>query len=160
MPCGFDRFGACAIAVGKEPRARTCQQPLQLFCGRDAARESEAAGKSRCRSGMRFRSSLTTMGCGHTFRSRIATNGNSSSLPTRPEWLAAQPVCKLAAALKSPEPPKRNSLTTMGYGDIVPVTDIERIFTLGVALIGAVVFSYCMGTVATLISEVLSFTSM
>ena len=42
----------------------------------------------------------------------------------------------------------------MGYGDIVPVTDVERIFTLGVALIGAVVFSYCMGTVATLISEV------
>ena len=42
----------------------------------------------------------------------------------------------------------------MGYGDIVPVTDIERIFTLGVALIGAVVFSYCMGSVGTLISQV------
>ena len=42
----------------------------------------------------------------------------------------------------------------MGYGDIVPVTDVERIFTLGVALIGAVVFSYCMGSVATLISQV------
>ena len=95
----------------------------------------------------------------HHFRSRIATNGNSSSLPTRPEWLAAQPVCNLAAALKSPEPPKCNSLTTMGYGDIVPVTDIERIFTLGVALMGAVVFSYCMGTVATLISEVPSLSN-
>ena len=42
----------------------------------------------------------------------------------------------------------------MGYGDIVPVTDVERIFTLGVALIGAVVFSYCMGSVGTLISQV------
>ena len=47
----------------------------------------------------------------------------------------------------------------MGYGDIVPVTDIERIFTLGVALMGAVVFSYCMGTVATLISEVPSLSN-
>ena len=50
--------------------------------------------------------------------------------------------------------PSHGSVTTMGYGDIVPVTDVERIFTLGVALVGAVVFSYCMASVSTLISEV------
>ena len=46
------------------------------------------------------------------------------------------------------------SVTTMGYGDIVPVTNIERIFGIGVALVGAVVFSFCMGNVASLISQV------
>jgi voltage-gated potassium channel Kch len=46
------------------------------------------------------------------------------------------------------------SVTTMGYGDVVPVTNIERIFGIGVALVGAVVFSFCMGNVASLISQV------
>jgi voltage-gated potassium channel Kch len=46
------------------------------------------------------------------------------------------------------------SVTTMGYGDVVPVTNIERIFGIGVAMVGAVVFSFCMGNVASLISQV------
>ena len=45
------------------------------------------------------------------------------------------------------------TLTTMGYGDIVPVTDTERLYVIGVALVGAVVFSHCLGTVAALIDE-------
>eukprot|EP00293_Proteomonas_sulcata_P007314 CAMPEP_0184305390 /NCGR_PEP_ID=MMETSP1049-20130417/14687_1 /TAXON_ID=77928 /ORGANISM="Proteomonas sulcata, Strain CCMP704" /LENGTH=620 /DNA_ID=CAMNT_0026617449 /DNA_START=186 /DNA_END=2048 /DNA_ORIENTATION=+ len=41
----------------------------------------------------------------------------------------------------------------MGYGDVLPVNHRERMFLVFVALIGAVVFSFSMGNITSLISQ-------
>ena len=45
------------------------------------------------------------------------------------------------------------TITTTGYGDITPVTASERLFIIFVALIGAVVFSYSVGSISVLVSQ-------
>ena len=46
------------------------------------------------------------------------------------------------------------TITTTGYGDVLPVTETERLFAIFVALLGAVVFSYSVGTISLLVSQV------
>ena len=47
------------------------------------------------------------------------------------------------------------SITTMGYGDVKPVAQGEYLFCIAVALSGAVIFSYCMGTISSLLTPML-----
>ena len=46
------------------------------------------------------------------------------------------------------------SLTTMGYGDVVPANTSERLFCTFVALLGGCVFSYCVGSISSIISSI------
>ena len=46
------------------------------------------------------------------------------------------------------------SVTTVGYGDIKPENGEERTYGIFVALSGAISFSFCMGTISSLIAKV------
>jgi len=46
------------------------------------------------------------------------------------------------------------TFTTIGYGDIVPFTNIERIFDIVAMLIGALVFGYIIGAVGNVVQQV------
>ena len=45
------------------------------------------------------------------------------------------------------------TLTTVGYGDIIPTNNDERLYALGCQLVGAFVFGYILSTVAELVSN-------
>ena len=45
------------------------------------------------------------------------------------------------------------ALTTVGFGDIVPTNDNERACALVLALLGAIIFAYCVGSISSLASE-------
>ena len=44
-------------------------------------------------------------------------------------------------------------MTTVGYGDIIPTNDKERIFTMVIMLLGATVFGYVVGSVSSLVDD-------
>jgi hypothetical protein len=44
-------------------------------------------------------------------------------------------------------------MVTVGYGDIVPHTNIERIYTIMMTLISCAVFGYSVNTIAGIFSE-------
>ena len=45
------------------------------------------------------------------------------------------------------------TLTTIGYGDIVPTNMIERYYCLGAMLIGAMMFGYMMSTIGSMVQQ-------
>jgi CRP-like cAMP-binding protein len=45
------------------------------------------------------------------------------------------------------------TMTTVGYGDITPTNNAERIFAIGVMVIGATVFGYIIGSIAEVTSS-------
>jgi voltage-gated potassium channel Kch len=46
------------------------------------------------------------------------------------------------------------TLSTVGYGDITPVTDLQRVYTVGVMVLGLVVYGFIIGNVATLLFSI------
>lgn len=46
------------------------------------------------------------------------------------------------------------TMITVGYGDIVPITDSERIYTLFTMLIASVVFAYSMNSINALLASI------
>jgi len=44
-------------------------------------------------------------------------------------------------------------MTTVGYGDILPTTDVERIYASFIMILGATVFGYIVGSVSGLASN-------
>lgn len=45
------------------------------------------------------------------------------------------------------------TLSTVGYGDLYPISQIERIFAVIVMLLGVAFFSFIMGNVMTIIED-------
>ena len=44
-------------------------------------------------------------------------------------------------------------MCTLGYGDIIPVTTIEMIYTIGVTLISCFVFAFSMASISDILKE-------
>ena len=44
------------------------------------------------------------------------------------------------------------TLSTLGYGDIIPTTDVERAFTCLSALVGASIYAYMVGAVCGIVA--------
>ncbi len=45
------------------------------------------------------------------------------------------------------------TMTTVGYGDIAPTTNEERIFSIIIMILGATIFGYVVGSIASLIAQ-------
>ena len=45
------------------------------------------------------------------------------------------------------------TLSTVGYGDLFPVSQIERVFAVIVMLLGVAFFSFIMGNIMTIVED-------
>ena len=45
------------------------------------------------------------------------------------------------------------TMTTLGYGDVVPVNTMEKIFVVIIALISSVIFAYSMNSIGEILKE-------
>eukprot|EP00961_Rhodomonas_salina_P160433 2159758-Rhodomonas_salina.1 len=45
------------------------------------------------------------------------------------------------------------TLATVGYGDIAPTNDYERLYAVVLAMLGAMVFAFCIGSISNLVSS-------
>jgi voltage-gated potassium channel len=46
------------------------------------------------------------------------------------------------------------TLTTVGYGDVIPTTDAQKVYTMVVMVLGVGVYGYVIGNVATLLANI------
>jgi len=47
-----------------------------------------------------------------------------------------------------------STLTTVGYGDVIPATNAERLYAMGVMIVGIGVYGYVIGNVATILAGI------
>jgi len=45
------------------------------------------------------------------------------------------------------------TMTTVGYGDVSPISPAERIYTMGSMLVGCIIFAYTIGSISTLVAS-------
>jgi hypothetical protein len=45
------------------------------------------------------------------------------------------------------------AFSTVGFGDVTPTNDSERLCALVLCLMGALVFAYCVGSISSLFAE-------
>lgn len=46
------------------------------------------------------------------------------------------------------------TMVTVGYGDVVPQTSVERVYTIVFVLISAIIFAYVVNTIGALFSDI------
>ena len=47
-------------------------------------------------------------------------------------------------------------MITVGYGDITPITDVERVFVIVITLLSCGVFAYSVNSIGSIISAISS----
>ncbi len=45
------------------------------------------------------------------------------------------------------------TMTTVGYGDVSPVTPTEMVYTMGSMLVGCIIFAYTVGSISSLVAS-------
>lgn len=46
------------------------------------------------------------------------------------------------------------TMNTVGYGDITPITNVEKMFVIGMTLVSCGVFGYAINTIGSIVREI------